>query len=120
MEVLFLKDKPLRVLQILGVVAGGGVESVILNYYKHIDRNKVQFDFVVHEDSPIDITVLVNSMGGKVFKVTSYKKNILAFTSEIYHIIKSNKYQIVHSNMNTLSFFSLFASWIAGTPIRIL
>ena len=28
----------IRVLQILGIVAGGGVESVIMNYYEHIDR----------------------------------------------------------------------------------
>ncbi|MFQ7120200.1 MAG: hypothetical protein ACLRPW_09610 [Intestinibacter sp.] len=29
----------------------GGVESVVLNYYKNIDRDKVQFDFIVDEDS---------------------------------------------------------------------
>ena len=112
--------EPIRVLQIIGLVCGGGVEAVILNYYKHIDRDKVQFDFVVHKDSPVDITETVEAMGGRVYKVTPYYKNPIAFTVEIYKIIRKNRYRIVHSNMNTLSVFPLFAAWLAGVPTRIL
>lgn len=43
-----MEKKPIRVLQIIGDVVGGGVEQVILNYYRHIDRNEVQFDFILH------------------------------------------------------------------------
>lgn len=115
-----LKQEPIRVLQILGIVAGGGVEAVIMNYYEHIDRKKVQFDFVIHDNSPVDITEKVKAMGGKVYKVTPYTKNVFSFIYDIYKIIKKNKYQIIHSNMNTLSTFSLFAAWLAGTKVRIL
>lgn len=112
--------EPIRVLQIIGIVAGGGVESVIMNYYENVDRSKVQFDFIVHDDNKIDITQKVEAMGGKVYKVTPYYKNPIAFTYEIYKVIKKFHYRIVHSNMNTLSAFSLFAAWAAGVPIRIL
>lgn len=115
-----MDSKPIRVLQILGIVAGGGVEAVIMNYYEHIDRNQIQFDFVVHNNSPVDITEKVEAMGGKVYKVTPYTKNVFAFMYDIYKIIKKNHYTIVHSNMNTLSAFSLFAAWMAGVPVRIL
>lgn len=115
-----MDSKPIRVLQILGIVAGGGVEAVIMNYYEHIDRSQVQFDFVVHDNSPVDITEKVAAMGGKVYKVTPYTKNVLAFMYDIYKIIKKNYYTIVHSNMNTLSVFSLFPAWMAGVPVRIL
>lgn len=115
-----MKSKPIRVLQILGIVAGGGVEAVIMNYYEHIDRSQVQFDFVVHNDSPVDITEKVEAMGGKVYKVTPYTKNVFAFMYDVYKIIKKNHYTIVHSNMNTLSVFSLFPAWMAGVPVRIL
>ena len=47
---------PIRVLQVIGIVAGGGVESVIMNYYEHVDRSKIEFDFVVHNNNIIDIT----------------------------------------------------------------
>lgn len=60
--------EPIRVLQIIGIVAGGGVEAVVMNYYEHIDRTKVQFDFIVHNDNKIDITPKVEAMGGRVYK----------------------------------------------------
>lgn len=113
-------NRPLRVLQILGISAGGGVESVIMNYYEHIDRTKVQFDFVIHNDSKVDLTEKVESLGGNVYKVTPYYKNPFQFIREVYHIIKNGHYKIVHSNMNTLSAFPLFAAYCAGAPVRIL
>lgn len=112
--------EPIRVLQIIGIVAGGGVEAVIMNYYEHIDRTKVQFDFIVHNDNKIDITQKVEAMGGKVYKVTPYYKNPIAFMHGIYKVIRDHHYRIVHSNMNTLSAFPLFAAWVAGAPVRIL
>lgn len=112
--------EPIRVLQIIGIVAGGGVEAVVMNYYEHIDRTKVQFDFIVHNDNIIDITPKVEAMGGRVYKVTPYYKNPIAFMWDIYKVIKRHHYRIVHSNMNTLSAFSLFAAWAAGAPVRIL
>lgn len=42
---------PIRVAQVMGKMLGGGVESVVMNYYRHIDRSKVQFDFLVDADS---------------------------------------------------------------------
>ena len=68
---------PIRVLQVIGIVAGGGVESVIMNYYEHVDRSKIQFDFVVHNNNIIDITDKVSSLGGRVYKVPPYNKNIM-------------------------------------------
>ena len=44
---------PIRVLQVMGIVESGGVEAVIMNYYRHINKNKVQFDFVMaHASNP--------------------------------------------------------------------
>lgn len=112
--------EPIRVLQIMGIVNNGGVEAVIMNYYKHIDKSKVQFDFVVHRGANPEYLATVRSMGATVYEITPYTSNILKFTYEIYRIIKGNNYQIVHSNMNSLSGFSLLAAYIAGAKVRIL
>ena len=113
-------EKPIRVLQILGIVAKGGVEAVIMNYYRNIDKNKIQFEFIVHNDADENYINEVLVMGGKVYKITPYNKNIFKFMYEIYHIIKSNQYQIVHSNMNSLSGFVLLPAYLAGAKVRIL
>ena len=43
----------IRVAQVVGKMVGGGVEAVVMNYYRHIDRSKVQFDFLVDSDSSL-------------------------------------------------------------------
>lgn len=113
-------SQPVRVLQIIGIVCGGGVEAVIMNYYRNIDRTKVQFDFVVdgYEKSLIDDEV--EALGGHVYHIEPYRRNIFRYMSQIYHIVKQHDYQIVHTNMNSLAVFSLFPAWLAGARMRIL
>lgn len=112
--------EPIRVLQIIGLACGGGVESAIMNYYRHIDKSKVQFDFVVHKNPYKAFVNEAISMGANVYEVTPYTENIFKFTHEIYRICKDRHYAIVHSNMNSLSFFPLFAAYLAGSKVRIL
>ena len=119
-EGCILMGSPLRVLQIMGIVESGGVEAVIMNYYRHIDKNKVQFDFVMHKGGNPNYIAEVKSMGANVYEITPYSKDIFAFTYETYKIIKNGHYDIVHSNMNSLSGFPLFAAWLAGARVRIL
>lgn len=115
-----MEKEPVRVLQIIGIVCGGGVEAVIMNYYRHINRSKVQFDFIVDGYEKTALDDEIKSLGGKVYHVEPYKKNIFRYMSQIYHIVRDNHYDIVHSNMNTLSLFSLFPAWLAGAHQRIL
>ena len=35
----------LRVLQAVTCMDRGGLETMLMNYYRHIDRTRVQFDF---------------------------------------------------------------------------
>lgn len=116
----FKSQKKIRVLQIIGSVCGGGVESVIMNYYRNINKEKIQFDFVISGYKKNEVENEILSLGGKVYRVDYYNKNIFKYIYQIYKIIKENNYTVVHSNMNTLSVFSLFAAWLAGSNIRIL
>ena len=111
---------PIRVLQIVGIVCGGGVEAVIMNYYRNINRDKVQFDFVIDGKEKSLLDDEIKRMGGQVYHVTPYKENIIKYMCDIYRIIKKNQYDIIHDNMNTMSLFSLFPAWLAGAKIRIV
>lgn len=115
-----MRKEPIRVLQIIGIVCGGGVEAVIMNYYRHIDRAKVQFDFVVDGYEKTILDDEIQALGGKVYHIEPYKRNIFRYMYQIYRIVRDHHYDIVHSNMNTMSLFSLFPAWLAGAPTRIL
>lgn len=112
--------EPIRVLQIIGIVCGGGVEAVIMNYYRHIDRTKVQFDFVVDGYEKTILDDEIQALGGRVYHIEPYKRNIFRYMHQIYRIVRDHHYDIVHSNMNTLSVFSLFPAWLVGAHQRIL
>ena len=104
--------------EIVGKWIGGGVESVIMNYYKNIDKSKFQFDFVCDNDSTNIPYDEIEKLGGRVILVPPYQK-VFKYHKELKRIFKENKYKIVHSHINTLSVFPLFAAKCAGVKVRI-
>ena len=44
-------EKQIRVLHVLGTLDVGGAESRVMDLYRHIDRDRVQFDFLIHTDA---------------------------------------------------------------------
>jgi glycosyltransferase involved in cell wall biosynthesis len=112
-------QKPIRVAQVLGESQNGGVEAVIRNYYRFIDRSKYQFDFYVTNTSAIIQKEEIEGMGGRIYLIPHYKTNLFSFEHVLYKDFVENKYLIVHSNMNTLSYFVLHQAKKAEVPIRI-
>lgn len=110
--------EPIRVASVIGRYIGGGVEAVTINYYRNIDRNKVQLDFICDEDSTNIPYEEIEKMGGKVIIIPSYSKPF-KYHKELKKVLKEGNYKIIHSNINTLSVFSLFAAKCAGVPVRI-
>lgn len=113
-----VQKKPIIVAQIMGKWVGGGVESVIMNYYRHLDHSKIQFDFICDEDSTRIPYDEIKKLGGRVFLVPRYQ-NLPKYLKALEKLFKENQYRIVHSNINTLSVFPLYAAKKACVPIRI-
>lgn len=111
-------NEPVRVAQIMGKWVGGGVESVVMNYYRYMDRNKIQFDFICDDDSTNIPYEEIEKLGGKVILIPPYQK-VFKYHNELKRVLKEGHYKIVHSHINTLSVFSLFAAKCAGVPVRI-
>ena len=111
-------DKKIIVAHIMGKWNGGGVESVVMNYYRNIDRNKIQFHFLCDEDSTDIPYEEIEKLGGKVIVIPPYQK-LFKYQKELYRIFKENNYKIVHSHINALSVFPLRIAKKAKIPVRI-
>lgn len=114
-----MPEEPMRIAQMMTDMNFGGVEMVVMNYYRNIDRTKVQFDFFALEGSTIPQKKEIESLGGRVFVVPKYT-HLFSYEKEIQRLFKENGYKIVHSHMNTLGIFSLYGAKKAGVKIRIL
>lgn len=111
-------EEKLKVGIIVGKWFGGGVEAVLMNYFKNVDRNKIQFDFICDNDSTNIPYDEIKSLGGRVILCPPYQK-VFKYIKELKKIFRDNKYLIVHSNINSLSVFPLYAAKKSGVPIRI-
>ncbi len=67
---------PIRVLHVLGTLNRGGAESRIMDLYRHIDKEKVQFDFLVHSKGTDDFSPEVKALGGHIYTVPRFADTI--------------------------------------------
>ena len=112
--------EPIRVLQIVTYMGRGGLETMLMNYYRHIDRSKVQFDFLVHRDFEGDYDREILSLGGKIYYMPRlipwshrYRQKLCAFFGA------HPEYQIIHVHQDCLSSVALQCAKKCGVPVRI-
>ena len=110
--------KPIRVAQIMGKLWAGGVEAVVFNYYREVDKSKVQFDFFYDDDSTVEPPQDIVDMGARFYKIPKYQ-NVLKYLKTLDKYFKDANYKIVHSHINSLSVLPLFVAWKRRIPIRI-
>lgn len=113
--------EPLRILQVVTIMNRGGLETMLMNYYRQIDRSKIQFDFMVHRAERGDYDDEIESLGGKIFRMPqirpgNYQKY---FTLLEQFFTVHTGYRVVHSHINENSSFVLRAAKRAGVPCRI-
>lgn len=111
-------DKPIRIAQIIGKLSAGGVEMVVFNYYRAIDKEKIQFDFYYDADSTVEPPQDLIDMGARFYKIPPYQK-LPSYLKNLKKQFNENNYEIVHSHMNTLSVFPLYVAWCSKVPVRI-
>lgn len=109
-----------RVLNIISSLKiGGGVQQLLLNYYKHIDGKQIQFDFIVHGDKIGGLEKEVEKFGSNVYHVTPKKVSFIRNMMEINKIIKKGNYDVVHCHQDLSNFSSLFLAKFHSVPVRI-
>ena len=94
----------LRILHVVTHMNRGGLETMLMNYYRQIDRNKIQFDFLVHRYYRADYDDEIESLGGIIYRLpvlnpldSKYKNALSSFFDE------HPEYQIIHVHQDCMS-----------------
>lgn len=111
----------IRVLHSVSNMDRAGIETMLMNYYRHMDREKVQFDFLCNKTKPGAYDEEVKALGGKIYhtpglnpikypKYLKYMKNLFSEHSE---------YKIVEAHNGALGVYALHAAKVNNIETRI-
>lgn len=111
----------IRVLQCVNDMHRAGLETMLMNYFRNMDRNEVVFDFLSHRPWKADYDDEIAELGGRVYyaprlypqKYPAYFRFMRSFFNQ------HHEYQIVHSHIDAMSYLPLLAAKRAGVPTRI-
>lgn len=102
-----MSKEPIRVLHIVGRMDRGGIETMIMNIYRNIDREKVQFDFLAHYGREAAFNEEIRALGGRIYEMPALKDETKGYYWRVFAYIKALKkffdehkeYKIIHCHM---------------------
>ena len=112
--------EPIRVLHEDVILNPGGIEALLMNLYRHIDREQLQFDFMVHRPDKGLYEDEVTSMGGKIYRTPPFNPfKIHSFRSSVCEILEAHpEYKVFHCHAE-LNLWPLKYAHKLGIPTRI-
>lgn len=119
-------EKPIRVLHVFGGLSLGGAESRIMDLYSCMDREKVQFDFLVHQNEtekriPEFYDEEVKSLGGKIYLLPRFQGyNYFAYQKAARDFFQTHHdFRVVQGHMTSTAAIYLPEAARAGIPVRV-
>ena len=111
---------PIKVLYVYGdTLRLGGIEQVMLSYFRGMDRNIVHIDFALqgNEEGIYDKEIL--NAGSQVFHLPKPGKHPICFHAELVRLIKKGGYRIVHGHCDAMNCRIMRIAKFSGVPVRI-
>lgn len=111
----------IRVLHSVSNMDRAGIETMLMNYYRHMDRDKVQFDFLCNKKKPGAYDEEIKKMGGRIFHTPGLNPlKYPQYLSYMRKLFDSHKeYQIIEAHNGALGVYALHAAKKNNIPIRI-
>lgn len=112
---------PIRILHVLGNTQLGGAESRIMDLYRHMDRNRVQFDFLVHTDKEGHFDREITSLGGQIYRVPRFRLyNYFSYKRAVKIFFKGHHdFKAVQGHITSTAAIYLPIAKKAGVPVTI-
>lgn len=108
----------IRVAVIMGKMHAGGKKNLVMEYYRHLNRDLVQFDFFCDSDSNSIPTDEIEGMGGRIYIIPPYQK-VISNMMAMKRLFMENQYTILHGYNSTMNVFAMFVGMLCKIPVRI-
>lgn len=114
-------EETVRILHVLNQMELGGAESRIMDLYRNIDTDKVQFDFAVHVANEAYFDNEIRERGGKIYVWSRLGfTTLFKYIKEVNRFFKAHReYNIVHGHSVGFGFIYHLIAKKNGVKIRI-
>lgn len=111
----------IRVLHSVSNMDRGGIETMLMNYYRHIDREKVQFDFIVNKQKPGDYDDEIRRLGGHIYQSPGLNPlHYPAYLRFVQQTVATDpRIRILHAHNEAMGLYALKGAEKAGLQVRI-
>ncbi|MFR6666536.1 MAG: glycosyltransferase family 1 protein, partial [Thomasclavelia spiroformis] len=107
-------------LQIVTTMNRGGLETMLMNYYRNIDRSKIQFDFLEHRSEESDYDKEIISLGGRIYRIDVLNPFSFKYRQQLRQFFKNHpEYKIVHCHLDCMSSIPLSYAKKNAVKVRI-
>jgi len=98
-----------------------GIETMLMNYYRHMDRTKIQFDFLCNKKKPGAYDNEIRALGGRIYRTPGLNPvkypQYLRYMRELF--LREPGYKIVEGHNGMFAVYALHAAKVNGIPVRI-
>ena len=109
----------IRVLHIMGCSDVGGISTVVLNYYRFIDRTQIQFDIALTVPHVGRNALALQELGAKIHFLPLKSEGIGAFQQALQELLEKERYDAVHVHESETCYVALQGAKRLGVPCRI-
>ena len=112
--------RPIRILQVVTYMGRGGIETMLMNYYRNIDRTLIQFDFLTHRSTVADYDAEIERLGGRIYRIPELNPFSNTYRCSLSDFFEQHpEYQIVHCHQDCMSAVILKSAKKHGVKVRI-
>lgn len=113
-----VKDKPIRILHVVGEMVRAGTETWLMNILRNINRDTFKMDFLVHTSDECSYDKEILNLGSKILPIEA--STPWAYAGRFKQILREHgPYDIVHSHVHHFSGYILRLAKEEGVPVRI-
>lgn len=109
----------IRVLHIMGCSDAGGISSVVLNYYRHMDRTKVHFDIALTVPSVGQNALALQELGAEIHFLPLKSEGLSVFRKALKELLRKGGYDAIHVHENETSYVALAVAKQMGIRCRL-
>lgn len=109
----------IKVLQFVGCMDYGGIETWLMHFLRRIDRTEFQLDFCYTKPDPGAYAPEIEALGGRMAACPLNRKDPLGFARRFRSLLRGAQYDIVHSHAHHFSGFVLRLARQEHVPVRM-